>query len=148
MSQWLNVSLQLATKPRCSFLYWKWKRKILSVCVSFVEPTCHFGADLHVLQQYCQGLQIFCCPSSLHSCQLAVYLTETLMIQPTHKDVLLHMWHILIKLYKNVSVLLVFEISELFLQVRHFIQTLHSPSLTVLLIHFWSSRKYPTNKHP
>lgn len=53
------------------------------VCVLL---TSHFGADLHVLQQYCQRLQIFCCPSSLHFCQLAVYLTETLTIQPAHKE--------------------------------------------------------------
>lgn len=46
-----------------------------------------------------------------------------------------------------MSALLVFEISELFLQVGHFIQTLHPPPLTVLLIHFWNSIKNPTHTH-
>lgn len=44
-----------------------------------------------------------------------------------------------------MSVLLVFEICELFLQVGHFIQTLHPPPLTVFLIHFWNMTKTHTS---
>lgn len=49
-----------------------------------IPVTCHLGADLHVLQQHRQRLQVLCCPASLHLCQLAVHLTETLTIQPAH----------------------------------------------------------------
>lgn len=37
-----------------------------------------------------------------------------------------------------MEVLLVFEISELFFQIRHFIQAFNSSPFTVLLIHFWN----------
>lgn len=50
-----------------------------------VQPTCHLGADLHVLQQHRQRLQILGCPAGLHLCQLAVHLAEPLTVQPGHK---------------------------------------------------------------
>lgn len=78
---------------------WKWQRgktqevsdwecwsvwAFMGVCLC-VKVTCNLGADLHVLQQYCQRFQILCCPAGLYFCKLAVHLTETLTIQPTHK---------------------------------------------------------------
>lgn len=50
------------------------------------EVTCHLGADLHVLQQHRQRLQIFCSTASLHLLQLVVHLTETLTVQPARKQ--------------------------------------------------------------
>lgn len=78
---------------------WKWQRgktqevsdwecwsvwAFMGVCLR-VKVTCNLGADLHVLQQYCQRFQVLCCPAGLYFCKLAVHLTETLTIQPTHK---------------------------------------------------------------
>ena len=144
-----------------------WALMAVRVCV---KVTCHLGADLHVLQQYCQRFQILCCPAGLYLRKLAVHLTETFTIQPTHKHRCIYgqcqfIWTTFLiimmiinffkmflifngknKLDKNACVSsLVFEICELFLQIAHFIQTLNPPPLTVLLIHFLKIKK--TKKH-
>lgn len=110
-----------------------------------VLVTCYLGADLHVLEQYCQRLQIFCCPTCLHLCQLAVHLAEPFTVQPAHKhgsdwghgrSLVTHFLSLSLKSTKTVQALLVFEIRKLFLKVGHLIQTFYPPSLAVLLIHF------------
>lgn len=166
---------------------WKWQRgktqevsdwecwsvwAFMGVCLC-VKVTCNLGADLHVLQQYCQRFQILCCPAGLYFCKLAVHLTETLTIQPTHKHrcnygqcqfiwttfliiiMIIKKKHFMFlifkgenKLDKNACVFsLVFEICELFLQIAHFIQTLNPPPLTVLLIHFLKIKNKETHTH-